>query len=138
MEQCSLVMDISGSDSVGSAGQNTSWRWRDKGEIERQIRLAKGMLCENRRRWLPEPLAPSLQTLALASQCSIRSCVRPCRLGQAETGDIRTETRSGMGNCCGREGDSGHEKVLVRHKVARPETDRVIFTIDRYMSLTPF
>lgn len=77
MEQCSLVMDISGSDSVGSAGQNTIWRWRDKGEIERQIRLAKGMLCENRRRWLPEPLAPSLQTLALASQCSIRSCVRP-------------------------------------------------------------
>lgn len=41
-----------------------------------------------------------------------------------------------MGNCCGREGDSGHETVLVRHKVARPETDRVIFTIDRYMSLT--
>lgn len=49
---------------------------------------------------------------------------------------VQTEKRSGMGNCCGREGDLGHETVLVRHKFAWPKTDRVIFGIDRYMSLT--
>ncbi|KAA0714889.1 Pleckstrin -like proteiny domain-containing family A member 7 [Triplophysa tibetana] len=52
--------------------------WRDKGRIERQMRrLANGMLCDSRRHWLSEPPVPLQQTLALASECGIRSCVLP-------------------------------------------------------------
>ncbi|XP_043120339.1 pleckstrin homology domain-containing family A member 7 isoform X2 [Puntigrus tetrazona] len=41
-----------------------------------------------------------------------------------------------MGNCCGREGDSGHETVPVRQKFAWPKTDRVIFGIDSHNQRT--
>uniref|UniRef100_A0A8C1QCT7 Pleckstrin homology domain containing, family A member 7a n=1 Tax=Cyprinus carpio TaxID=7962 RepID=A0A8C1QCT7_CYPCA len=41
-----------------------------------------------------------------------------------------------MGNCCGCKGDSGHETVLVRHKLAWPKTDRVIFGIDSHNQRT--
>uniref|UniRef100_A0A8C2D8M7 Pleckstrin homology domain containing, family A member 7a n=1 Tax=Cyprinus carpio TaxID=7962 RepID=A0A8C2D8M7_CYPCA len=41
-----------------------------------------------------------------------------------------------MGNCCGCEGDSGHETVLVRQKFAWPKTDRVILGIDSHNQRT--
>ena len=43
-----------------------------------------------------------------------------------------------MGNCgsCDSQGDSGHEPVLVHHKLAWPRRDRTILGLDRYFTHT--
>lgn len=45
----------------------------------------------------------------------------------------------GMGNCgsCDSQGDSGHELVLVHHKLAWPRRDRTIHELNRYFTHTP-